>query len=313
MDPALEAALKALGEAPDDEARRLVLTDLLLEQGDPRGEFVFLQRLVAANQAHAAVHRRIAELLKLHGAGWFRELEPFVAEDSVVVEGGFPVAARLRAGLRAEALEGAFACPMFTTLEEVLGPWPLVLEVLASPRMRALRFLSVSKQRELEDVLRRAWPHRLTDVTLAGDPESRLVDELVDSPVFSRTRTLSLWTPGRRAGAALRRVDQLPVLDTLRLHVDAPRPDWLPETWPGLKLRRLVLTTHHGTIDLERKAGGTEVLFHGYSPRQLVGLRRLVPEGTRHVGLICAGVRAAGVDPDEVLAAFAGLDPKLTC
>lgn len=313
MDSTLEAALRAVGEAPEDEGRRLVLTDLLLEQGDPRGEFVTLQRLVAANQAHAAVHGRISELLGQHGREWFKELEPFVVPRSVELRSGFPIAARLREELRPEQLEQAFACPMFVTLEELHGRPQHVLAAVASPRMRALRRLSVARPSDLAHVLDQAQPNRLTDLRLGFALEEPLLDRALASPVLLRVRTVHTGARKPTAARLVRELDRLPVLEELRLSSDSLHPTWLPTTWPGLRLRRLVLSSNEGTVDLERKATGTEVLFHGFAPKKLVGLRHYVPEGTTHVGLLCAHVRSAGVDPDEVLAAFEGLDPRLSC
>jgi uncharacterized protein (TIGR02996 family) len=56
-DPELDAALRAVAEGPLDDGRRRVLADLLLERGDPRGEFLLLQFLISANQASGAVRQ----------------------------------------------------------------------------------------------------------------------------------------------------------------------------------------------------------------------------------------------------------------
>jgi uncharacterized protein (TIGR02996 family) len=63
--------LEAVFLAPSDEARRQVLADVLLERGDPRGEFISLQL------AHASPKRQ-ATLLKQHREAWLGELARLV-------------------------------------------------------------------------------------------------------------------------------------------------------------------------------------------------------------------------------------------
>ncbi|PZR13505.1 MAG: hypothetical protein DI536_12150 [Archangium gephyra] len=54
---------------PDDDAPRHVLSDLLIERGDPRGEFIALQLQLEA-APDEAVSTRAKELLNAHGDGW---------------------------------------------------------------------------------------------------------------------------------------------------------------------------------------------------------------------------------------------------
>lgn len=63
--------LAAVLARPSDDAPRLVLADLLTEQGDPRGEFIGCQI--------AGEHARATELLAEHGAQWLAPLTPEVA------------------------------------------------------------------------------------------------------------------------------------------------------------------------------------------------------------------------------------------
>jgi uncharacterized protein (TIGR02996 family) len=72
VDAELIAAITA---APDDDAPRLVYADHLMQQGDPRGEFIALQcRLAAADAADQptdpAVIAREKELREAHAATW---------------------------------------------------------------------------------------------------------------------------------------------------------------------------------------------------------------------------------------------------
>lgn len=76
---ALEAALAA---APDDVALHAAYADLLIEAGDPRGEYIRLQltredRDQPADRLRAAVQRAY-ELRLAHEAEWLGPLDPFV-------------------------------------------------------------------------------------------------------------------------------------------------------------------------------------------------------------------------------------------
>ena len=69
----LDAFLRAVKDAPDDDAPRLLLADWLEEQGDPRGEFIRLQ-LAPEDESRPASERRAlrareSELLERHERG----------------------------------------------------------------------------------------------------------------------------------------------------------------------------------------------------------------------------------------------------
>jgi uncharacterized protein (TIGR02996 family) len=79
---ALEAALAA---DPDDPARHAAYADLLIEEGDPRGEFVRLQLALEDPDLPAdrreAMQRAADELLRRHEAEWLGPLAPYVVGD----------------------------------------------------------------------------------------------------------------------------------------------------------------------------------------------------------------------------------------
>ncbi len=79
--------LRAVLEAPDDDAPRLVYADALIEVGDPRGEFIALQVTRTPDG-----RTRAAELLAAHRAHWLAEL-PHIADAHF--DRGFPVFAKL--------------------------------------------------------------------------------------------------------------------------------------------------------------------------------------------------------------------------
>jgi uncharacterized protein (TIGR02996 family) len=74
----LAAIEQALVEDPDDLASHAAHADLLVEQGDPRGEFIQVQLALEANLPRAErlrLAKREDELLSRHGLAWLGELE----------------------------------------------------------------------------------------------------------------------------------------------------------------------------------------------------------------------------------------------
>ncbi|MCP3143794.1 TIGR02996 domain-containing protein [Pyxidicoccus xibeiensis] len=86
--PLREVLFTSAVASPDDDGPRLVLADLLLEHGDPLGEFIALQ---CGSQPDEA---RIARLLELHRTKWELMLGIY-ADGPVRFERGFPVAVKL--------------------------------------------------------------------------------------------------------------------------------------------------------------------------------------------------------------------------
>lgn len=73
-----ESFLEAVLAAPEDDAPRLVFADWLMEQGDPRGEFIAVQCRIARGDRSEGLVARERELLRLHGRAWGCPLPQFV-------------------------------------------------------------------------------------------------------------------------------------------------------------------------------------------------------------------------------------------
>jgi uncharacterized protein (TIGR02996 family) len=83
----LEALLEAVYAAPEDDAPRAVLADLLQEKGDPRGELIALDLLPAPTEEQRVRRRR---LINEHGKRWFPPaLDKVIKRDSAEYERGF--------------------------------------------------------------------------------------------------------------------------------------------------------------------------------------------------------------------------------
>ena len=67
---------QAVFASPDDDPPRLVLSDSLQEQGDPRGEFIALEVREARGQASPKEIERARELSKRHGSTWLGSKRP---------------------------------------------------------------------------------------------------------------------------------------------------------------------------------------------------------------------------------------------
>lgn len=130
--------LAEIYENPGDDQLRQVFADWLLEQGDPRGEFINLQ---LAKTKTTASRRREATLLRELGRRWLGALEPVVLKDGVVFERGFPAALRLRVKSLRVAKE-IVGRPEWSTVRwlDVRGwAYGSLPALLLSPVMRSLR------------------------------------------------------------------------------------------------------------------------------------------------------------------------------
>src|SRR5262249_38871718 len=77
-----EALEAALVEDPDDLAAHAAYADHLQEEGDPRGEFIQVQRALEDESKPAAQRKKLAQreaaLLKAHASVWLGDLAPYL-------------------------------------------------------------------------------------------------------------------------------------------------------------------------------------------------------------------------------------------
>jgi len=123
---------------PDSDEPRVVLADYLIEQGDPRGEFIAKQ--LAGDDAGAEA------LLATHGRVWLGSLRPFTHRAQF--RRGFP--ARLELGVitsRAIGVDALAADPALATIEDLLigqSHHGVYARLIASPAMTALRRIEIT-------------------------------------------------------------------------------------------------------------------------------------------------------------------------
>lgn len=114
LDPA--ALLAQVYARPEDDGVRAVLSDALLERGDPRGEFVALQLARQATGEPPSTRERA--LADHWGRAWLGAIEPYVMRGGTVFERGFVARCRLAGGLAQAA-----RCPEWATVTHLDAFW----------------------------------------------------------------------------------------------------------------------------------------------------------------------------------------------
>ncbi|MDP3238466.1 MAG: TIGR02996 domain-containing protein [Myxococcales bacterium] len=114
----LEDLLAAVYENPDDDGVREVYADALLEQGDPRGEFIVLQfRRHRGETLTPAELKQEAALQKKHAKAWLGPLYDVLHTTHLEFRRGFLYGAQIRPV--AKALPAARNHPAWSTLREL--------------------------------------------------------------------------------------------------------------------------------------------------------------------------------------------------
>jgi uncharacterized protein (TIGR02996 family) len=150
-DPELTALFERVAQVPDDDAPRLVMADLLLERGDPRGEFLSLQLAQAAGDSSARTKGRLKILEGRHARGW---LPPGVDAATAEFRRGFLVSATLVGSTNPLHREWGAIEELHLT-RGATGPAPFEVR-----RLNALRHLAGCLRPQLEALVRHR-PDRL--------------------------------------------------------------------------------------------------------------------------------------------------------
>lgn len=134
LDDQVRAMFAAVYAAPSDRQRREVLADALLQEGQPRGEFIALQL-----EGSSRARKRASKLLERHRAEWLGPLAPAVLQGTDDWRGGFLHAARVR-------LWGEFVDePSWATVVRLVLHWhSLPPRELASPHLGSLAALKLA-------------------------------------------------------------------------------------------------------------------------------------------------------------------------
>jgi hypothetical protein len=172
---------------------RGVAADLLLEEGDPRGELIVVQRTIAATGATPELRKRLKQLLAKHGKAWCPSM---IARDTCVFRDGVPVAGHMQFFSDAElaSFASAKALATFETLVipgAAMGPIEpsTIADVVRS--LPALRHVITTDEAAL--ALARGAPTSVEHLTIEGSralprnrpglPKLRRVDAPSAQPV----------------------------------------------------------------------------------------------------------------------------------
>jgi uncharacterized protein (TIGR02996 family) len=200
----VEALLQGVYEAPDDDARRLVLADALLERDDPRGELISVQIRLHHDPSDRALGRRAEELICAHGRAWLGELAPALADFRF--ERGFLAACTIdvRELARVPPLVGR---PAWSTVHTLAGSAAIALHA----GTRSLRTLTFSRaDAALHEGMPTAWRDLLADTER---PLEDLRYEDLHDEIEGELRAL-------RACSALPRLRRLTIAGTPALYLD---------------------------------------------------------------------------------------------
>lgn len=213
-------------EAPDDDDRRLVFADALLEAGDPRGELVVLQLARARGTADAEQRAR-EQALRFDSSALASWAQPLSNAGACTFERGFPVAV----SLFAKPARDVLASPAWATVRRLQGldRWPkaVVLETLSRPGFAHVRDLGTISAAMLSAIAAaRVWPFRAVHVS---DAEALEAGALASFPSLESLylRARGAFPPGSFRAPKL-----------VELTVEGPTLD--PESVPS-GLRRLVV------------------------------------------------------------------------
>jgi len=303
------AALRAeIVAHPDDDRPRLVLADLLTEQGDAHGELITLQIRLAHGELAAAAQEeaqaRVKAILAAHGPRIAGEVEERAADYAIVR--GFVGAITIAAPTFARHGERLLSTHPITTVTLKPLNAESLAKLAATPSLARVRRLHLRQEIGAErdvpvEPLGRS-PHLGGLEELRFDNHQSPPDDwerALAALAAPRLRTLSLSSSSLRGLLGLARNPHLPSLKELVLH-----PGWSrrPEAFAELDAAIAALSARGSTL------GGLEVLrldsLGGLGAAQLAPLLDgAAPYRLRSLALRSCHVDDAGV---EAIVAAAG-------
>lgn len=250
LPPATESLYAPIWASPGDHALRQVLADRLLEQGDPRGEFISLQLAGASPKRQRA-------LLKAHGRQWLGALAEVVdlKEQPPLFEQGFVTEVSVRAVKAAQFLLASDA-PEWGTVRRVRRGLQRF-----GKSMTGLQDAGLVKLEALKAVVREALPLTLRSLVVAALPDQavEVLEQFTKPPPWLGLH-FGQFEPTRELRDALPRLGDLPGLERLRFSAESQTVmpallgqmglSWLPSGVTRVELRddaRLVI------LERERK------------------------------------------------------------
>jgi uncharacterized protein (TIGR02996 family) len=144
--PTHKALENAVAADPDDRGAHAAYADALMEQGDPRGEFISVQLALEdasrPTPERKKLQKREQALIEEHGRAWLGELAPYLLDVSGDVQGRYATY---------PAIRFQFARGWLDTLEVGLLSVPFARVLARAPQTRLLRRLVIKETRSGDD------------------------------------------------------------------------------------------------------------------------------------------------------------------
>lgn len=321
-----QALLADIHAAPDDRDLKAVFADLLLRQGDPRGEFISLQLRRGAGERS----RRELDLLTAWWSRWAHPLgEMFDRSDlefrdgfvyRVTFEQHFRVFSRLQ--VSEKALKRIFRAPVWATVRQIdvaagYSTWDRLTPLLRPPHRERLREWTGNCTFEVFCDLALGAPCGVETIELgacAPPPVHALTPAqrraLSDAPGLPALRRLSIAWVGhtRDPERWFLRTPLARRLRVLQLPIDLADLPGLLRSLAFSRLETLIIGRSAGTFTLHRRDAAWQLVVE-LGPDLVDGA--LAALGELPAALICA-VRVVGDDVEQasrVRAALAHLGP----
>lgn len=238
MDKTTQDLFESVYQAPDEDGPREALAQKLIEEGDPRGEFIQLQLARArGDKLSRDAQTRERTLLKEYGKEWLSPLNNTVVLRSVRWDRGFPVAASLNYGKTKEDLEHPIGCTALATLRTLdlekgntIYPNDFYERLFAETPLKGLRVLRGLPGVFLLDFVRSPIPWALKSVNCPnlGIPRQRKSEEQFSVQLCEAFSN----------GKGLPDLSEL-TLSFVHLYQKPEAHAWLWETPPGRRIRVL--------------------------------------------------------------------------
>lgn len=213
---------RAIRDAPDDDAPRLVYADVLMERGDPRGEYISIACSGALDDAREL---RMRALWRRHGAAWMAaDLGDGFDRTYVDYARGFPSVVRMPAARVGELAPVLAALPLAELVLEDLDV-EVLEELTGSPLLAGVRTVRLSGCEAFPPILLARFLDSPTLAALRGfgidyrhdgiEPR-HLFDALRMSPRAAQLRALATDTIAWPREAGIWVAAACPALEELR-------------------------------------------------------------------------------------------------
>ncbi len=198
----MSANLEAVYDDPDDDARRLVLADALVDRGDPRGDFIVRQAALSrlSANARALAEAQLYHLQQHHASTWAGALAPALELGECTFRLGFLDTAVVTWRQTPAQVRALATRPEWRTVRRVAFSWP-------GPGLDAAGRRTPAAITQLELVRRMPWLRGVSGllfpafVAMHATPQLDTVQVVLDGmPDESFYATLEAFGAIRRLG-----------------------------------------------------------------------------------------------------------------